>query len=109
MRQALKYQDISDNINLTLYEAIKKTIKEGKQVLLFQNRRGFAPILECLSCGHSPFCPNCDVPLTYHKFTNLLKCHYCGHSQSKTSKCYRCQSLELTTKGNGPQHIEQQL
>lgn len=109
LRQALKNKEISGDITLTLNEAIQQTIKEGKQVLIFQNRRGFAPILECLSCGHSPYCPNCDVPLTYHKFTNLLKCHYCGHSQSKPSKCYSCQSLELTTKGIGTQQIEQQL
>src|SRR5690625_3686927 len=109
LRQELKNKEISGDITITLNEAIQKTIKEGKQVLIYQNRGGFAPILEWLSCGHSPFCPIFDVPLTYHKFTNLLKCHYCGHSQSKPSKCYSCQSLELTTKGIGTQQIEQLL
>lgn len=109
LRQAMKKKEIIGDISLILKEAIQKTINEGKQVLIFQNRRGFAPILECLSCGHSPFCPNCDVPLTYHKFKNLLKCHYCGHSQSKPMKCQKCKSLELTTKGIGTQQIEQQL
>lgn len=109
LRQAMRNKEITGDISLILNEAIQETIKEGKQVLIFQNRRGFAPVLECLSCGHSPFCPNCDVPLTYHKFTNLLKCHYCGHSQSKPMKCNSCQSLDLTTKGIGTQQIEQQL
>src|SRR5690606_27963497 len=78
-------------------------------VIIFQNRRGFAPVIECLSCGHSSYCPNCDVPLTFHKFSNQIKCHYCGHSQAKPSKCPNCQSLELTTKGIGTEQIELQL
>lgn len=109
LRKALKTKEIDGDISHLLSDAIRETIEAGQQVLIFQNRRGFAPVLECLSCGHSPYCPNCDVPLTYHKFTNLLKCHYCGHTQSKPSKCYHCQSLELTTKGIGTQQIEVQL
>lgn len=109
LRMAMRNKEITGDISLILSEAIQETIKEGKQVLIFQNRRGFAPVMECLSCGHSPFCPNCDVPLTYHKFSNLLKCHYCGHTQSKPSKCHNCQSLEMTTKGIGTQQIELQL
>lgn len=109
LRAAMRSKEITGDISNVLSEAIRETIKEGKQVLIFQNRRGFAPVMECLSCGHSPFCPNCDVPLTYHKVSNLLKCHYCGHSQSKPSKCSNCQSLELTTKGIGTEQIEVQL
>lgn len=109
LRAAMRSKEITGDISNVLSEAIRETIKEGKQVLIFQNRRGFAPVMECLSCGHSPFCPNCDVPLTYHKVSNLLKCHYCGHSQSRPSKCSNCQSLELTTKGIGTEQIEVQL
>lgn len=109
LRAALRTKEINGDISVVLSDAIQETLKDGKQVLIFQNRRGFAPVVECLSCGHSPFCPNCDVPLTYHKFTNLLKCHYCGHTQGKPSKCHNCQSLELTTKGIGTQQIEVQL
>lgn len=109
LRQALRNKEITGDISLIMQDAIRDTLKEGKQVLIFQNRRGFAPVMECLSCGHSPFCPNCDVPLTYHKFSNLLKCHYCGHAQAKPNKCYNCQSLELTTKGIGTEQIEIQL
>lgn len=109
LKQALRNKEITGDISLIMQDAIRDTLKEGKQVLIFQNRRGFAPVMECLSCGHSPFCPNCDVPLTYHKFSNLLKCHYCGHAQAKPNKCYNCQSLELTTKGIGTEQIEIQL
>lgn len=109
LRAAMRTKEIDGDISHILRDAMEETIREGKQVLIFQNRRGFAPVMECMSCGHSPFCPNCDVPLTYHKFTNLLKCHYCGHTQSKPSKCHNCQSLELTTKGIGTQQIELQL
>ncbi len=109
LRAALRSKEITGDISNVLSEAIRETIKEGKQVLIFQNRRGFAPVMECLSCGHSPFCPNCDVPLTFHRISNLLKCHYCGHSQAKPTKCSNCQSLELTTKGIGTEQIEVQL
>ncbi len=109
LKMALRSKEISGDITHVLRDAIKETLKEGKQVLIFQNRRGFAPVMECLSCGHSPFCPNCDVPLTFHKFSNQLRCHYCGHSQAKPSKCFNCQSLELTTKGIGTEQIEIQL
>lgn len=109
LRAALRSKEITGDISNLLREAIFETIKEGKQVLIFQNRRGFAPVVECMSCGHSPFCPNCDVPLTLHKISHLLKCHYCGHSQAKPSKCSNCQSLELDTKGIGTEQIEVQL
>src|SRR5690606_1927165 len=109
LKAAMRGKEITGDISNLLRESILETIKEGKQVLIFQNRRGFAPVVECLSCGHSPFCPNCDVPLTLHKFSQLLKCHYCGHSQAKPSKCSNCQSLELDTKGIGTEQIEVQL
>lgn len=64
----------------TLLEAIKETLADDKQVILFKNRRGFAPIMECMTCGTAPQCPNCDVSLTYHKAKGQLRCHYCGHT-----------------------------
>ncbi len=109
LRNALKHKEITGDISHKLRDEIQETIAGGKQVIIFQNRRGFAPVMECLTCGHSPFCPNCDVPLTFHKFSNQLKCHYCGHSQARLSKCPNCQSLELTTKGIGTEQIEIQL
>lgn len=109
LRKAMNQKEITGDISHKLRDEIQEVLNEGKQVIIFQNRRGFAPVVECTSCGHSPYCPNCDVPLTFHKFSNQIKCHYCGHSQPKPSKCSNCQSLELTTKGIGTEQIEFQL
>lgn len=93
----------------TLLEEMKITLSEGKQVILFQNRRGFSPILECNTCGHSPQCPNCDVSLTYHKHNNSLRCHYCGYHIAMQLQCITCKSTEVTTKGFGTEQIETEL
>ena len=97
------------HFSLTLIEAITEALSLGEQVILFQNRRGFSPVLECLTCGHVPQCPNCDVSLTYHKFKNQLRCHYCGHSIAKPTNCHSCSSVDLTTKGFGTEQIELEL
>lgn len=109
LRTAMRHKEITGDISHKLRDEIRDVLADGKQAIIFQNRRGFAPLMECLSCGHTPFCPNCDVSLTYHKFSNRLKCHYCGHSQIRPSKCSNCQSPELTTKGIGTEQIELQL
>ncbi|RAR46305.1 replication restart helicase PriA [Flavobacterium lacus] len=93
----------------TLIEEITSALSLGEQVILFQNRRGYAPLLECTTCGHIPQCPNCDVSLTYHKFKNQLRCHYCGHSIAKPTNCHQCSSVDLTTKGFGTEQIELEL
>ncbi|MDN6279962.1 MAG: primosomal protein N' [Psychroflexus sp.] len=82
------------------------TLKNGEQVILFQNRRGYSPILECNACGHSPQCPNCDVSLTYHKNNNSLRCHYCGYHIAMQIKCMACGSKDISTKGFGTEQIE---
>lgn len=92
-----------------LLEEIKLAIGEGEQVILFQNRRGYSPILECTTCGHSPQCPNCDVSLTYHSNSRQLRCHYCGYHIAMQKKCMACDSTELTTKGFGTEQIETEL
>src|SRR5690625_1798779 len=92
-----------------LITAITKTVEEAKQVILFQNRRGYSPILECQTCGHSPQCPNCDVSLTYHRHNNSLRCHYCGYHIAMQRKCMACESVDLTTKGFGTEQVETQL
>lgn len=109
LRKAMNQKEITGDISHKLRDEIQEVLNEGKQIIIFQNRRGFAPVVECLNCGHSPYCPNCDVPLTFHKSTSQIKCHYCGHSQAKPSKCSNCHSLELTTKGIGTEQIELQL
>lgn len=92
-----------------LTEAISEAISLGEQVILFQNRRGYSPIIECITCGHVPQCQQCDVSLTYHKHKNQLRCHYCGYSMAKPTNCHSCSSVDLTTKGFGTEQIEQEL
>ncbi|WP_430408953.1 replication restart helicase PriA [Kordia sp.] len=92
-----------------LLEEIEETIGNGEQVILFQNRRGYAPIIECNTCGHSPQCPNCDVSLTYHHYKNQLRCHYCSHHIAMQQQCLACGSHELDSKGFGTQQIEEEL
>lgn len=92
-----------------LIEEITTALSLGEQVILFQNRRGYSPIVECLTCGHVPQCQQCDVSLTYHKHKNQLRCHYCGYTMAKPTNCHACSSVELTTKGFGTEQIEQEL
>ncbi len=92
-----------------LLEEITETLELGEQVILFQNRRGYAPIVECTTCGHSPQCPNCDVSLTYHQFRKQLRCHYCGHNMAIQESCQACGSPTLDTKGFGTEQVEQEL
>ena len=93
----------------TLLRNITDTLEEGEQVILFQNRRGYSPILECTTCGFAPQCPNCDVSLTYHKYRDQLRCHYCSHHIAVQQKCQACGSAELTTKGFGTEQVESAL
>jgi primosomal protein N' (replication factor Y) len=93
----------------SLIEGITNALSLGEQVILFQNRRGYSPLLECMTCGHVPHCQQCDVSLTYHKHKNQLRCHYCGYSIAKPTHCHSCSSVELTTKGFGTEQIQQEL
>ena len=109
LRNAYKRKMMNGDISSRLEEEINDTLKVQKQVIIFQNRRGYAPVVECRSCGHTPYCPNCDVALTYHRLSRQLKCHYCGHAQAKPNICYQCKSPELETKGIGTELIEEEL
>jgi primosomal protein N' (replication factor Y) len=100
---------MSGHFSDTLIEEITTTLSLGEQVILFQNRRGFSPVVECITCGHVPQCPQCDVSLTYHKHKNQLRCHYCGYSMAKPTNCHSCSSIQLTTKGFGTEQIQQEL
>ena len=93
----------------SLIEAITTALSLGEQIILFQNRRGYSPIMECLTCGNVPQCQQCDVSLTYHKHKNQLRCHYCGYSMAKPTHCHSCSSIDLATKGFGTEQIEQEL
>ena len=92
-----------------LIESITEALSLGEQVILFQNRRGYSPLLECMTCGHVPQCQQCDVSLTYHKHKNELRCHYCGYSIAKPTRCHNCSGIDLTTKGFGTEQIQQEL
>ena len=92
----------SDSLITEMTEALENDF----QIILFQNRRGFSPIVECNTCGHSPQCPNCDVSLTYHQYKNQLRCHYCGYNMAMLLNCRACGSAEMDNKGFGTEQIE---
>lgn len=92
-----------------LLEEMREVLKNGEQIILFQNRRGFSPVVECTTCGVSPQCPNCDVSLTFHQHKNQLRCHYCGYHMAMMQSCIACGSETLDTKGFGTEQIETEL
>ena len=96
-----------------LVDRIREELAKGKQVILFQNRRGYAPVLQCTKCGEAPKCPNCDVTMTYHKAHNTLNCHYCGHhssliTRSSSLTCPKCGG-EMRTQGFGTERLEEEI
>ncbi len=109
LKEAYFKKQMSGHFSDTLLEEINRVLANGEQVILFQNRRGFAPVIECMTCGHVPQCPQCDVSLTFHKFKNQLRCHYCGYAMAKPTNCHSCSSVELLTKGFGTEQIQQEL
>ena len=94
-------------ISQPVIDQVGKVLSEKKQVLFFQNRRGFSSLLECLDCGHIPGCKNCDVSLTFHRLDQSLRCHYCGYSESVANHCTKCHSLSLDKHGLGTQQVEE--
>lgn len=109
IKESQRKKRMTGHFSERLLKEIKETILNSEQVILFQNRRGFSPILECHTCGHSPQCPNCDVSLTFHQHNNQLRCHYCGYHMAMQQKCMACGSPELTTKGFGTEQVETEL
>ncbi len=92
-----------------LLEEMTEALTNKEQVILFQNRRGFSPVVECTTCGVSPQCPNCDVSLTYHQYKNELRCHYCGYHMMMLQSCMACGSETLDNKGFGTEQIEAEV
>ena len=92
-----------------LLAAVRQALERHEQVILFQNRRGFAPMIECKVCGWVPKCKNCDVSLTYHKGLNQLTCHYCGYTYAVPRSCPACGSVELVNRGFGTEKIEDNI
>lgn len=109
LRKARRDRQMHSHFSQTLIQAIDHTLQAHEQIILFQNRRGFAPVVECDECGWVPHCEHCDVALTYHKFTNQLVCHYCGFSIKPPTQCLACGSKVLKTKGFGTEKLEDEL
>ncbi len=108
-RRAAKRGERRGHFNLDLYNKIEERLERGEQVMLFQNRRGFAPYVECRECGWVARCPNCNISLTMHKSDKRLNCHYCDYSMSLTSHCPTCKVGEVAPMGFGTEKIEEQL
>lgn len=106
---AYKRKRMNGHFSEALLMSIQETLDRGEQVLLFQNRRGFAPQQECQSCGHVPQCKHCDVSLTYHKSSRSIRCHYCGYSEKNTTACKACNKQDVKLKGFGTEKIEDEL
>ncbi len=109
VKEAKKRKEMKSHFTPLLLSHIGKALEQKEQVILFQNRRGFAPMMECNTCAWVPQCNQCDVSLTYHKNVNLLKCHYCGFSTPTPKICEACGSSEIFLKGFGTEKIEEEL
>ena len=92
-----------------LINEIKETLKKGEQIILFLNKRGYSSYQMCSNCGEVVKCPNCDITLTYHKISNMNRCHYCGHAQNVSDICPNCKSKALKKFGLGTQQVEEEL
>ena len=96
-------------LSTALYEEIEKNLKDKKQTILFLNRRGFSTFIMCRECGYTAKCKNCNISMTYHRFENKLKCHYCGCEQKVLTTCPECKSNKIRYFGTGTQKIEEEV
>lgn len=109
MRVEKKRKTLQSDFGSTLLDAVKTTLEEKNQVILFQNRRGFSLRIECEDCHYVPQCVNCDVSLVYHKQQNLLHCHYCGYTAGVPTECPKCHGTNMKMHGFGTEKIEEDL
>lgn len=103
-----EFKKASGYFSNTLIDQIKETLERNEQVILFLNRRGYSSFLTCSSCGYVEKCPNCDISLTYHKSSNMLRCHYCGYATKRKKLCPKCQE-EFKDYGIGTEKVEEEL
>jgi len=108
-KDAYRRKQMNSHLTPLLFAEITGALERKEQVILFQNRRGFSPFIECKMCGWVPKCTQCDVSLTYHKHNNSLVCHYCGYTTNHPGTCTTCGSKELTNKGFGTEKVEEDL
>ena len=109
LKRAHQKKEMKGAFSSFLLEQVEETLKANKQVILFQNRRGYAPRQLCTSCGWIPMCKKCDVSMTLHKYQPIMKCHYCGYTTKKVEKCGACGSHEIKQMGLGTQKIEEEI
>lgn len=109
IKEKYRKKQMTGHFSDSLLTEMKETLSNNEQVILFQNRRGYSPVVECTTCGVSPQCPNCDVSLTYHQYKKQLRCHYCGYHMAMLRSCMACGSETLDTKGFGTEQIETEL
>ncbi len=109
VKKSRKKREMRSVFTPLLLDAVGETLRAGKQVILFQNRRGYSSFLQCNTCGWIPRCEKCDVSLTYHRYENRLICHYCGYSANIPHQCPECHSTGLTTRGFGTELVEDEI
>ena len=109
VKEKHRKKEMKGHFSDRLLALIQEALDLKEQVILFQNRRGYSPVVECKTCGVSPECPNCDVTLTFHKFKHELRCHYCSYQRAMPNSCGACGSNTLDTKGFGTEQIELEL
>ncbi|WP_299049524.1 primosomal protein N' [uncultured Polaribacter sp.] len=109
IKEKHRKREMTGRFSDTMLRLITDALEEKEQIILFQNRRGYSPVIECKTCGVSPQCPNCDVSLTYHKYKQELRCHYCSYQRAMPNSCSACGNNTLDTKGFGTEQIELEL
>ncbi|KQR94968.1 primosomal protein N' [Chryseobacterium sp. Leaf180] len=107
-KEAQDSKKVTGNFSLTLIEEIRKTLEDKNQTMILHNRRGYASVVECETCGYVHYCSNCDVVLTFHKAANEMKCHYCGQRAAKPKICPKCHSENLNERGVGVEQIHEE-
>ena len=109
IRREKKRRTMREDFSSVLLEKMEQALNLEEQVIIFQNRRGYSPYIQCEDCGHIPKCEQCDVSLTYHQFAYELRCHYCGHHEKLHMECEACGSTKLKTAGYGTEKLEEEI
>jgi primosomal protein N' (replication factor Y) len=109
IREAYRKKRMRSHFTPELFGLMEEILDGDRQLILFQNRRGFSPYIECFACGWIPSCIHCDVSLTYHKQYQKLMCHYCGHSTAVPHQCPECNDPQLVTRGFGTEKLEEEV
>lgn len=109
LKEAQMTKKLYGNFSQELLELLQQNLDRKKQTMVLHNRRGYANVVECETCGYVSYCSNCDVVMTYHKYDNQLKCHYCGHKTSRPKVCPKCTSENLNTKGIGVEQMHEEI